>query len=160
MTVLLNLTLYHVPFPNLIFLPDLYPYTTCCGGDIVTLQWFRLQSSIRVCVCPSFTLNLVDMKENNRYVPLYQTFQTYSLWWEVELYWFWRPEVKTKVTLDIYWNKSVNMKETKPLWASPSNFADMLTAMRGSSILIVEFRGQRSRSQWTYMQLACEHDSD
>ena len=52
--------------------------------------------------------------------------------------------------MDIYGNKLVNMIETKPLCISLSNLADMLTMVRGWTLLILEVRGQRSRSQWTY----------
>ena len=38
--------------------------------------------------------------------------------------------LKVKVTMDIYDNKVVNMIETRPLCASSSNLADMLTMMR------------------------------
>ena len=38
---------------------------------------------------------------------------------------------KVKVTIGIYGNKIVNMIETKPLCISLSNFADMLTMVRG-----------------------------
>ena len=38
---------------------------------------------------------------------------------------------KVKVTMDIYRNKLVNTIETKPLCASSSNLADMLTMVRG-----------------------------
>ena len=53
--------------------------------------------------------------------------------------------LKVKVTVDIYGNKLVNMIETKPLCASSSNLADMLTMMRVRTILIFEVRGQRSQ---------------
>ena len=53
---------------------------------------------------------------------------------------------KVKVTMEIYGNKLVNAIETKPLCISLSNLADMLTMIRGCTLLIVEVRGQRSRS--------------
>ena len=40
----------------------------------------------------------------------------------------------------------VNTIETKPLHISLSNLQDMLTVMRGCTLLILEVRGQRSRS--------------
>ena len=46
----------------------------------------------------------------------------------------------------------VNTIETTPLHVSLSNLADMLTMTRGWTLLILEVRGQRSRSQWTYME--------
>ena len=56
--------------------------------------------------------------------------------------------------MDIYGNKLVNTIETKPLCASSSNLADMLTVMRGCTLLILKVRGQRSRSQWTSMEIS------
>ena len=38
---------------------------------------------------------------------------------------------KVKVTIEMYGNKLVNTIETKPFCASSSNFADMLTMVRG-----------------------------
>ena len=67
---------------------------------------------------------------------------------------------KVKVTIGIYGNKLVNMIETKPLCISLSNLADMLTMVRGWTLLILEVRGQRSRSPWTYMEISCEPNTD
>ena len=61
---------------------------------------------------------------------------------------------KVKVTMDIYGNKLVNTIETKPLCISWLNLADILTMVRGWTLLILEVRGQRSRSQWTYMEIS------
>ena len=61
---------------------------------------------------------------------------------------------KVKVTMDIYGNKLVNTIETKPLHISLSNLQDMLTVMRGCTLLILEVRGQRSRSHWTSMEIS------
>ena len=61
---------------------------------------------------------------------------------------------KVKVTIDIYGNKLVNAIETKPLCAASSNLARMLAILRGRTILILEVRGQRSRSQLTYMEIS------
>ena len=47
---------------------------------------------------------------------------------------------KVKVTMDIYGNKLVNMIETKPLCISSSNLAEMLTMVRGWTLLIVEVK--------------------
>ena len=60
---------------------------------------------------------------------------------------------KVKVTIHIYGNKLVNKIETKPLCSSPSNLADMLTIVRGWILLILEVTGQKSRSQYTYMEI-------
>ena len=54
---------------------------------------------------------------------------------------------KVKVTIDIYGNKFVNTIEYKPLCASSSNLAEMLAIVRGWTLLNLEVRGQRSRSQ-------------
>ena len=54
---------------------------------------------------------------------------------------------KVKVTMDIYGDKVVNAIETKPLCISSSNLGDMLTMMRGWTLLI--FGGQRSKVKVT-----------
>ena len=56
--------------------------------------------------------------------------------------------------MDIYGNKLVNTIETVVYFLS--NLADMLTMVRGLTLLILEDRGQRSRSQWTCMKISCE----
>ena len=61
---------------------------------------------------------------------------------------------KVKVTIDIFGNKLVNAIETKPVCATSSNLADMLAIVRGRTLLILEVRGQRSRSQLTYMEIS------
>ena len=48
----------------------------------------------------------------------------------------------------------VNTIETKPLHISLSDLQDMLTVMRGCTLLILEVRGQRSRSHWTSMEIS------
>ena len=40
------------------------------------------------------------------------------------------------------------------MYISLSNSTEMLTMMRGWTLLILEVRGQRSRSQWTYMEIS------
>ena len=55
--------------------------------------------------------------------------------------------------MDIYGNKLVNTMATNPLCIFLSNFADMLTMMRGWTLLILEVRVQRSRSELTYMEI-------
>ena len=55
---------------------------------------------------------------------------------------------KVKVTIEMHGNKLVNTVETKPLCASSSNLADMLTMVRGWSLLILEVTGQRWRPRW------------
>ena len=61
---------------------------------------------------------------------------------------------KVKVTMDMYGNKLVNKIETKPLRISLSNLAHLLTMVRGWTLLILEVRGQRSSSKWTYMEIS------
>ena len=56
--------------------------------------------------------------------------------------------------MDIYGNKLVNTIETKLLHISLSNLQDMLTVMRGCTLLILEVRGQMSRSHWTSMEIS------
>ena len=49
---------------------------------------------------------------------------------------------KVKVTMDIYGYKLVYTIETKPLCISSSNLAEMLTLVRGWTLLILEVKGQ------------------
>ena len=44
--------------------------------------------------------------------------------------------------MDIYGDKLVNTIETKPLCISSSNLAEMLTLVRGLTLLILEVKGQ------------------
>ena len=67
---------------------------------------------------------------------------------------------KVKVTMEIYENKRVNMRETKPLCFSSSNLAKMLTMVSKWTLLILEVRGQSSRSQWTRTEISCEPNTD
>ena len=92
----------YCPFFRVCF-PYFYPRATRCGGDIVTLLWFR--ASVRAWFRPSEDL--------------------------------------------------VNTIETEPLHIFLSNLADRFTIMRGWTLLILEVRGQRSRSQWTYIIDKC-----
>ena len=48
---------------------------------------------------------------------------------------------KVKVEMDVYGNKLVNTIETKLLCISLSHLADMLTMVRGWTLLILEVRG-------------------
>ena len=66
---------------------------------------------------------------------------------------------KVKVTIDMYGNKLGNMIETKLLCATSSNLADMLAIVSGRTLLILEVRGKRSRSQLTCMKIL-EQDRD
>ena len=50
--------------------------------------------------------------------------------------------LKVKVTMDMYENKLVNTIAIKSLCASWPNLADMLTMMRGWTLLILEVKGQ------------------
>ena len=67
---------------------------------------------------------------------------------------------KGKVTMDIYGDKLVNKIETKPFCISSSNLAEMFNLVRGWTLLILEVRGQRSRSQWTHMEISSEPNTD
>ena len=49
---------------------------------------------------------------------------------------------KVKVTIHMYGNKPMNMIETKPLYASSSNLADILAIVRGWILLFLEVKGQ------------------
>ena len=57
---------------------------------------------------------------------------------------------KVKVTMDIYGNKPMNAIETKPLHIFLFHMSDMITMVRGRTLLILEVRSQRSRSQCTH----------
>ena len=50
--------------------------------------------------------------------------------------------LKVKVSMDIYGNKLVNTIETKPLCISSLNLAEMLTMVRGWTLLILEVKVQ------------------
>ena len=63
---------------------------------------------------------------------------------------------KVKVTMDIYGNKLVNAIESTPLHISLSDLANMLTVMRGCTLLILEVIGQRSRSVRLSVRGPCE----
>ena len=65
----------------------------------------------------------------------------------VALLWF-RPSISLSC-FDL-----VNTIETKPLCASSSNLADMFTMTRGWTLLILEVRGRRWRSQLTCMEIS------
>ena len=56
--------------------------------------------------------------------------------------------------MGIYGNKLVNTIETKLLCTPSSNLEDMLGMVRGLTLLILKVRGQRSRSQLTYMEIS------
>ena len=65
---------------------------------------------------------------------------------------------KFKVTMDIYIfrNRLVNTIETEPLCAYSSNLADMLTMVRGWTLLILEVTGQRWKSPWaSFTNVGC-----
>ena len=62
--------------------------------------------------------------------------------------------------MDIYGNKLVNTIETQLLCFYWSNLVDMLTMLRGLTLLILKDRGQRSRSQWSYMEISVWLESD
>ena len=111
-----------------------------CGGDKVTLLWFRV--SIRASVCGPceqnrdftvacfFVKRGIHINHDKRMNPID----------------FLGQRSKVKVTMDIYGNALVNTIETKPLCISLSNSADMVTMMRGWTLLILEVKDQRSRS--------------
>ena len=124
-----------------------YPRATRCGGDIVTLLWFRpcvrawFRPSVRPC---ADLVNTIETKpllyffvKLGRHVNHDERMNPID---------FGGQRSKVKVTMEIYGNKLVNAIETKPLCISLSNLADMLTMIREWTLLIVEVRGQRSRS--------------
>ena len=56
----------------------------------------------------------------------------------------------------------MNTIDTKPLSISSSNLVEILTLVRGWTLLILEVKGQRSksRSHWTRMEIKCEPNTD
>ena len=58
---------------------------------------------------------------------------------------------KVKFTIDIYGNNFVNTIEIEPLYTSLSNFADILTMVRGWTLLLFKVTSRRPRSPWTCM---------
>ena len=129
-----------------------YPRATRCGGDIVTLLWFR------ACVCVCVRASGHGPCEHDRdwtvacfFVKLGRRINHDERMNPID---FGGQRSQVKVTMDIYWNKLVNMIETKPLCISLSNLADMLTMVRGWTLLILKVRGQRSRLQWAYMEIS------
>ena len=129
-----------------------YPRAMRCGGDIVTLLWFR------PCVRPSFRPSMHGPCEHHRdytvacfFVKLGRHVNHDKRMNPID---FEGQRSKVKVTMDIYGNKLVNAIETKLWCISLSSLTEMLTMVRGSTLLILEVRGQSSRSQWTYMEIS------
>ena len=129
-----------------------YPRATRCDGDIETLLWFC------PCVRASFRPSVHGPCEHDRdyslacFLVKLGTHVNHDE--RMNPIDFGGQRSKVKVTMNIYGNRLVNTIETKPLCISLSNLADMLTMLRGWTLLILEVRGQRSRSQWTYMEIS------
>ena len=118
---------------------DFYPRATRCGGDIVTLLWFR--PSVCQCVRVSVTLLPCEHDRNLTLVCLFIKLGRHVHYdARMNPIDFGRQRSKVKVTIDIYGNKLVNKIETKPLCASPSIFAYKLAIVRGWTLLILEVR--------------------
>ena len=121
---------------------DYYPRATRCGGDIVTLLWFRVCVCVRLSVRPSvrgpcehdrnYTVACFFVKLG-RHVNHDERMNPID---------FLGLRSKVKVTMDIYGNKLVNTIETEPLCISLSNLADMLTMVRGWTLLKLEVRSK------------------
>ena len=102
-----------------------YPRATRCGGDIITLLWFR----------PSVVPSVLGHCEHDRgytvayfFVKLGRHVNHDKRMNPID---FEGQRSKVKVTMVIYGNKLVNTIETLPLLISLSNLADMLTMVRG-----------------------------
>ena len=123
------------------------------------LQWGYSNAAVVPCVRPSVhpCMDIVNTIETT---PLHVSLSnladmlTMMRGWTLLILEVSLQSSKVKVIMDIYGNKLVNTIETKPLCISLSNLADMLTMVRGWTLLISEVRGQRSRSQWTYMEIS------
>ena len=116
-----------------------YPRATRCGGDIVTLPWFRPY----VCVCVSVTLLPCEHDRNFTVVCLFLKLGRHVHYDErMNSIDFGGQRSKVKVRIDIYGNKLVNTIETKPLDVSSSNLPDMLAIVSGWTLLILEVKGQ------------------
>ena len=136
-----------------VFYSHYYPRATRCGGDIVTLLWFRPCMCVSVRV--SVTLLPCEHDRNLTVVCLFIKLGRHIHYDErMNPIDFGGQMSKVKVTIHIYGNKLVNTIETKLLCASLSNFAYMLTIVRGWTLLILEVTGQKSRSQYTYMEIS------
>ena len=108
-----------------------YPRATRCGGDIVTLLWFRPSVRPSVCACVRHALPC-EHDRNLTVVCLFIKLGRYVHYDErMNPIDFGGQRSKVKVTIHIYGNKLVNTIEAKPLCAYSSNLADMFTMMRG-----------------------------
>ena len=88
----------------------IYPRATRCGGDIVTLPWFR--PSVRVCVCAWFRPSVQGSCEHDRdytvayfFVKLGRHVNHDERMNPID---FGGQRSKVKVTMDIYGDKLVN----------------------------------------------------
>ena len=141
-------------FPEDLEVRTHYPRATRCGGDIVTLLWFRpsVSPSVRQCVRHALPC---EHDRNLTVVCLFIKLGRHVYYDErMNPIDFGDQRSKVKVTIGIYEIKLVNKIETKPLCASPSDLAYQLTIVRGRTLLILEVRGQRSRSPYTYMEIS------
>ena len=117
-----------------------YPRPTRCGGDIVTLLWFRPS------VHPSMVPSVHGPCENDRDYNVAYFFVNFGRHVNHDERMnpidFGGQRSKVKVTMDIYGNKLVNTIVTTLLHISLSNLANMLTTVRGWTLLIFEAKGQ------------------
>ena len=114
---------------------NFYPRATRCGGDIVTLLWFRPSVRGHCEHDRDYTIACFFVKLG-RHVSHDERMNPID---------FEGQRSKVKVTMGIYGNKLLNTIAIKPLIASWSNLADMLAMLRGWTLLILKVTGQRSK---------------
>ena len=109
--------LWHIELIFLIWL--CYPRATRCGGDNVTLLWFRPSVCPSVCACVRQALPC-EHDRNLTVVCLFIKFGRQVHYDDrMNRIDFGGQRSKVKVTIDIHRNKLVDKTETKPLCASP-----------------------------------------
>ena len=145
--------LYHCH--TTIFVPVKSLLSPCPAGGSPCPAGGYSNASVVPSVCASVrhTLTLWTRYRLNRWVHFHQTSYTCCPWWEDEPYWFSRSEVKGQGHMDKNGHNLVSTIETKPLSVFSSNLIHILPMMRGWTLLIFKIRGQRSRSQWTNMEI-------
>ena len=108
-----------------------------------------LNTSSDIKICTTVTLNKERMNPIyfHIYTPLIKLCRHVSHGKRMNPIDFVGQRSKVNVTMDKCGNKLVNMIETKTLRISLSNLGDMLTMLRGGTLLILEVKGQGHNGQ-------------